>query len=288
MGKYAKGYRRDLPHKRTQKDAGPLLRALPAAPASANHEANEYRPILDQSNAGSCTGHGTAQALYTAFSIDGEPLAWCPSPKGVYANVRAKERADTTPSGATLPVLTDSGAMPSDIMVVISTYGIMPMQAPSPQGYISDVDASNVNEDPKLGDLEKEALCIVTGEYRIDETASDFIAQVCTALASGGAKGLGAPIGLGIFVDTAFENWDPSQPPLSTVNLNDPQGGGHWVCATSYRTDANGKIVFRGPNSWGVGWGDQGHFEFTEDWLKASCMDCYPFLAQTVLQKKAA
>jgi len=283
MGKYAKGYRRDLPHKRVQKDAAHLLRAVPALPTEVSHEAHEYRPILDQNTTGSCTGHGTAQALFTAFSIDGVPLPWCPSPKGTYANVRAKERADVTPQGATLPTLTDSGAMPADIMVVLSTFGCKPMKAPSPQGFNSDVDASNVNDEPAFADLEEEALCIVTGEYRIEEASPDFIQQVCAALAFGGVLAKGAPVGIGVFVDTAFENWDPAKGPLKDVDLSDPQGGGHWICITSYRTGADGKKIFRGPNSWTDQWGDAGHFEVTEDWLRKACWDCYPFLAQQAI-----
>ena len=85
--------------------------------------------------------------------------------------------------------------------------------------------------------------------------------------------------GLWWFEDMAFMNYDPQFGPIKTVDLTDPKGGGHWFLITSYRTGADGKKIFRGPNSWGPGWGDAGHFEVTEDWLKKSCWDCYPFIA---------
>lgn len=264
---YSKGYRQDPAYRRTQKSSRLRFGTSPTPPPSASLEQYEYTPILDQNQCGSCTGHGTAQGLYVAFKAAGSPLSYCPSPKDTYATTRALERAAST--SATLPPLTDSGAMPADVMTAISQWGIRPMTAPSPQGFNSDVDPSNVNDEPNLTDLEADAEKVVVGEYRIDEQAADFVTQVMASVAAG------VPVGIGVFVDTGFENWAPPQPPLNTVDMNDPNGGGHWLCITSYRTETNGKVTFRGPNSWSARWGDAGHFEVTEDWLKTSCSDAY-------------
>ena len=272
--KYSLGYRPDPPHRRTQKDFAHHHFTGATNPTFASLERFEG-PILDQNHCGSCTGHGTAQGLHVAFEAQGKPLPFFPSPKGIYANTRAIERA--TSQVEAIPPLSDDGAMPSDVMLALAQWGIAPMNAPSPQGFYTDVDPTNVNDEPFLGDLETEANTIVVGEYRINEKSSSFVSQVCSAIASG------APVGIGVFVDAAFMAWDPKvdASPLNDVDLNDQDGGGHWLVITGYRTE-NGVIIFRGANSWSEDWGSFGHFEVTANWLKKACSDCYPFTSAVV------
>lgn len=256
-----KGYTPDPARKRTQRPLRHLLGAAPAYPSAFSLEAYEA-PILDQNACGSCTGHGTAQGIYVAFGAVGAPLPWVPSPGGIYTITRCLERPSIqTP-------LTDSGGSPADVMTAISNWGIRPMRAPSPQGFHTDVDPSNVNDEPKLDELGADALNVVVGEYRIDETAPDAVSQVCASIARG------VPVGIGVFVDTGFENWDPSSGPYPAVDLTDPAGGGHWLCVTSYRIEG-GTTILRGPNSWGPSWGSAGHFEVTDAWLRAAASDIY-------------
>jgi hypothetical protein len=269
---YSKGCRPDHKHRRTQKDARLLLAQAAKSPPSFSLEQFEYKPILDQNNCGSCTGHGTAQLCYIALAAAGKPLLWCPSPKDIYTLTRAAERA-VNPG---MPALTDSGGMPADIMLAVSQWGIRPMRAPSPQGYNSDVDTDNVNDEPKLDELEEDAKKILIGEYRIDEQAPDAIELMRQAIASG------VPIGIAAFVDTAFEEYNPADGPVNLINLQDPAGGGHWFGFSGYRTLASGKTVFRGPNSWTATWGDRGHLEVTEDWVRAAVSDIYPFAVKEV------
>ena len=274
-GVYAKGYLPDTAERRGQKDARALMKRSLALPLAASLEALEH-PILDQNDCGSCTGHGTAQGVYVALAADGHALGFFPSPKLIYALARGLGRAKENPTAKALPALLDEGAYPADAMRAISEFGVAPMVAPSPRGYRTDVDPSNVFREPDLGALTQAAKRIVTGEYRIDERAADFVDQVCHTLAFGGASGKGAPVGIGVFVDQEFEAWSPSQGPVDTVNLADRNGGGHWLVITSYCTLSSGVRVFRGPNSWTESWGDQGHFEVTEAWLRKACSDCYP------------
>jgi len=287
------GYTPDPPHKRVQKDAGTLLRAAVSTSIDhASHEAFEWRPVLDQNRCGSCGGHGTAQAIYPAiWSLTGFQPSWLASPGGLYAATRELARAAMTPAGVPLPTpLPDDGVNPADLMTAVSTVGISPMRrtadgtvveygtanASPSLGANSDVDPANVGNDSSMLELERDAETLLVGEYRIDEKASDVIGLMCAALATG-IDGRGSPLGLGVFVDTAFENWDPATGPVSAVNVNDPDGGGHWLAVTSFYTLPNGKRVFRGPNSWGQTWGDAGHFEVTEDFIRASASDIYVF-----------
>jgi hypothetical protein len=274
MDTYGLGYIPDLPHRKTQKDARLLLAQMPSFPKSFSLESFEG-PITDQGSGqngtGSCIGHGTAQGVYTSAHAIGATLPWFPSPGGIYTPSRCIERAEM-PGFDILnpPVLTDSGAMPSSAMLTISRYGIRQIQAPTPDGRFSDVTPANVNEEPNLIDLETSGQKLLVGEYRIDHTSTDFIDTLCNVVAN-----TKAAIGIGVFVDTSFMNWDPADGPMTTINTSDPQGGGHWIAITSYDTMSTGLRVLRGANSWSRSWGDEGHFEVTENWLMQAISDCY-------------
>lgn len=291
MKRYALGARRDAPHQRTQKDARILLRAVPPSPDEASLEAYEWKPTLDQNNFGSCGGHGTAQLLFVAFGADGAALDWCPSPDDIYKLTRAVDRAATTPKGDTLPRLADTGVAPADIMTAIGQYGIRPMRdtngrivrpgqrTSSALGYNTDCDAATVNVEPSLLALEEDALFLVAGEYRIDETAPDAIELIRQTVAHGGTMARGAPVGCAMYVDSAFMNWAPTKGPLDEgqLDLNDPAGGGHWIALTGYRTANDGTTILRFVNSWSEDYGDAGHVEVTDRWLRRAIFDVYPF-----------
>ncbi len=271
---FAKGCRPDPPHRRTQISSRALVGDPTKATLPASFSAEHLEgPILDQNSCGSCTGHGSAQGLWVACQVQGCALPLFPSPDGIYKNTRCIERAAAYPAdyAGSLDPLTDGGAVPSDIMVALRRWGIRAMSAPSPLGFQTDVDASNVNDEPEFAAIEAEAFTIVTGEYRIDESADDMGDQVCAALVKCGA------VGIAVFVDTAFENWSPRSGalPASALNLADPHGGWHWLVITSFYTKPDSTRVFRGPNSWGVSWGDGGHFEITEGWLRKAASDVY-------------
>jgi hypothetical protein len=256
------GYIQDSPaHRLRQKSSRLLLgtaaTSLPAV-SLRPYEPNGFP--LDQNKTGSCGGHGTSAGIAISFEGAGIPLAFIPSPKSIYSITR--QSALSKPGTA----LTDSGVMPADVMATSSTFGIRAMTAPSPQGFHSDVDPSNVNQTEDLLELEQAGQKIVVGEYRIDETASDFLDQVRLSLAAKVA------VGLGIFVDTSFQEWTNGDPPLDSVNLNDPNGGGHWICCVGYDTTQD---FFELLNSWGPSFGDAGHIRVSSAWMQAAVSDCY-------------
>lgn len=287
---YSLGYKKDSPEKRTQKNALHHLAAIGALatspPPSASLKTFAYRPILDQNNCGSCTGHGTAQMIYIAAASESIDLGFMPSPGSIYKNTLALERSAATPAGKTLPTLQDTGAMPSDVMAAIAKYGIRPMVAPSPQGFNSDVDPSNVQDETDLIALEKEAKVLVVGDYRIQEGAGSTIATMKQVLAFGGSQGKGVPIGIGALVDTPFMQYSAGDRPLDTpANANDPNAGGHWVCVVGYRTLPNGQTAFEIVNSWSVDYGNSGFVEVTDRWVLGSVSDIY---AGTISLKAAS
>lgn len=277
------GYRPDHPLLKTQRHSHQLLTASPVVAKSASQEQYEG-PIVNQQYSSSCPGGGTAQQLWTGYNAAGKPLPFFPSPDGIYKNTRVLERRNANFA------LTDSGAMPSDIMRALSSFGVRKMRAPTPDGRIYDIWTSddvantpnapppNVNLEPTLSELEEEGMKLVTGEYRVDENAADAITQICAAICGAGLpKGL--VLGIGIFVDYNFMNWTPNKGPLDgTPDFKDPNGGGHWLCLDSYDGFKDGAAgLLRGPNSWGTSWGDSGHFEITSKRLMASVSDIYIF-----------
>lgn len=285
---YHFGCRKDPPHKRTQKDARLLLGTSSSTPSTYSLESFEC-PILDQGRCEGCLGHGTPQGVYTTLNAAGATMPWVASPRALYALLRSLEAAQTPgfdPNNP--PPLTDIGGMPADVMTAISQWGVCPTRAPSPDGRNSDIwtpddvagivgaPAANVNDRASLLDIETSGQKLLVGEYRIDETASDVITVMRGVIANSKAS-----IGIGAFVDSSVMNWTLSAGPLSSANLQDPNGGGHWICVTSYSTMSNGKTVFRIANSWGASYGDAGHFEVTEDWIRAAVSDIYPFTVKS-------
>jgi hypothetical protein len=288
----ALGYIPDADHKRRQKDSRLKFGASPAAPSQASLISSEG-PLVNQGESGHCTGAGTSQIVYTSSNAAGAPLPFFPSPKFIYALARILERQDASQA------LTDSGAMPSDLLTVLRQYGVVPMVGTTPDGRFDDVWSAddivglstapppNVNEEPSLLSLETGGLKLLTGEYRVDETSFGVDAQIMSSLA--GLAGKPAAAGIGIFVDTAFMNWNPASGPIDNIDLNDPQGGGHWLALTYGYTTASGLIVFGGPNSWGGSWPNgtsgpphspywkPGHYEITATCLQKVMSDCLLF-----------
>lgn len=250
--------------------------AVTTTPPSASCE--PFSPeVLDQGDTGSCTGHGTATGIATAFAACGVLLPFLPSPAEIYRNGRAIDRV-RRPDGL-FDKLEDEGAMPNQVLRAVHEYGVRGTSALD--GKSSDVDPATVNDEPKLGDLEVEHFTIPVGEYAIrsveDGAALASVVENMRKALSAAPHGL--PVGAGTFVDTAFMNWDGTQPPLGACNQNDPDGGGHWFCFLGYRTDAHGKTIFRIRNSWGQGWGLGGDIEVTEAFL-AHCTDLSVYVAK--------
>jgi hypothetical protein len=272
----------------TQQDS----RELFDSSASGDVSLADFRgPNLDQGANGACTGAGTAQIVYVSTSASGNRLPFFPSPRIGYGIVRILELLDASMA------LTDSGAMPSDLIAVVNTWGIAPIgfgaQCPTPDGRNFDLwgpddptvpgaPSPNVNTKPSLLDLETAGLKLTMKPLRVDETSPDFGAQLTAGLNAKSAAGVG------IFVDTAFMQWDPSTGPITSINTSDSNGGGHWL-ELDYLYTLRGKRIVGGINSWGQ-WNapsanvdspfwKPGGWEMTLDCLQSVCSDCLIFPA---------
>lgn len=263
MTRFSKGYIPDPNDHRVTSFRHARIGTSAALPDAA--DLRPFAPeVLDQGECGSCVGHAIACAVATTFAAAGLPLGFVPSPRGLYCLARCIDRADpSTP-------LVDEGSMPNQAVRSLTEWGVRPMLAPSPQGYNSDCDPSNVNTEPTLAELEQDAVTVVVGQYEIDSFGAQRVQDLCAALAAGCAVTCSVSAGNG-----SWEYWRPSGGPLgaqSPVDLD------HYVWFVAYRT-ANGKRIFRIRNQWGVGWGEEGEIEVTEEFV-AQVGDVYAYKAR--------
>jgi hypothetical protein len=249
---FGRGARRSHPDKiaaATPAHEHPAVkRALAAASLPTAVDLGQYSPmILDQGPTGSCTAHAIAGGIVVGLASQGSPLGFVPSPRLTYASTRARERALAAVGAPTLPTLTDSGAEIADVMAVIASDGVRPMQAPTSDGRYSDIEPANVNSEPAVLDIEIAAAHVLDGPYAVDLTAASAWNVMKAALAAG------LEIDIAFFADTAFENLQSGQV-AGAPDTSDPNGGGHSVRLSGYTADGNAILT----NSWGSSWCNAG------------------------------
>jgi len=275
LGKYQLAAKRSHPSKLAltrPATSHPLIRARLGNPANSSGLQPFLPERLDQGQSGSCTAHSFAGGVATRCAFAKVAPSFVPSPLEIYATTRAVERAVATSVGA-LPPLTDSGAELADVILSVSTFGVAPIKAPTPDGRNSDIWTSadtaaqppNVNNDPVAMDLESAAPDVLAGAYTIDLTAPSAVQTAVAALSSG------LPLYCGFFVDTAFGQLQAGQI-AKAPNTNDPNGGGHAIFLADFRPSASapGTTEMLLVNSWGAGWCDNGTVWVSQAWFLAA------------------
>lgn len=252
MSQFATGYLPDpIGHKRTPFALLAARLGIDTTPSSASMKMS-IPGVLDQGPTSSCTGHASSIAWFLALSYMTPHLAsnwdWIPSPTEIYRNGRAIDRTDLS-----VP-LEDGGAEPNQVFRAVNEFGVRPMRGPTSDGRNSDAELGTINDEPKLGDLEEEALLLPLGEYAIFDVGAARIQAlrraisankpVCVAIAGGGR---------------VFQGYTGGVLPALRSPLD------HYVLLCAYTTDANGKTIFEGLNSWGESWGEGGYFRLNED-----------------------
>jgi hypothetical protein len=145
---------------------------------------------MNQGQTGSCEAHAGSKGLVGAFKRQGQELGFIPSPLDLYRGARALDRNDPTQP------LQDVGTEGNSIIRFFQEYGVRPMTALAPDGRFSDCDPSTINDEPKLGDLETDAITRFAGAYSIlDQTLPDVASVLMQALLAFG------PVPIASFVD---------------------------------------------------------------------------------------
>lgn len=178
----------------------------PATLPPRTHNIKLAPPIWDQDRTGSCYGHGTAGQITTTFAARGKPLPSPISPDFVYKVTRAIDRVNpATP-------LQDVGSQPNSGVRALALWGAAVESevdggrtATSPD-YGSFLDA-HVNDEPKLGDMEKASKRIIVGFNAIADDDSSKLIKYQQSLATGHTIGTGVDAG-----GDAFQRADGRQP----------------------------------------------------------------------------
>jgi hypothetical protein len=185
------------------------------------------------------------------------------------------------PDGS-LPALTDSGAMTSDVVTIFQTCGLRKTGGPTPDGRNSDLDPTTTNNEPRLDELDAQAatpVLVDPGGYAVDLTDTQQALAVIQA-----ALNAKIPVRIDIICDNAFQaffnGWTKSTKPLSTCNPNDPGAGGHAIVLSEMTVTSAMTVTVAGLNSWGengapplVAEGpnlDAGHWQGDAAWFKAA------------------
>lgn len=213
--------------------------------------------VLDQTNTNSCVGHATAIGIAVTFARAGQPLGFVPSPHSIYQLARCMERSDPS-----IP-LRDFGSRPNLGIRSLNEWGIRPMKAPSPLGFSSDCDLSNVNDEPVFEDLELDAKQLLVGQYAITSSGIQAVNDVCASLYGGFG------VVLSSFVDLAFERLHPGSDVYDLPDHTDSGGGFHYMTVLAFRT-VNGRKQFLLQSSWGQMWGNNGRAWVTDRFVQQS------------------
>ena len=240
--RFGTGYRPDP--QGTRPTIGHLRMGASPLPLSASLLSNAP-PVMNQNGSSSCTGHSVATGLAIALQ-----LAWIPSPAEIYRNGRAIDRFPK--SDGSFDPLTDEGAMPSQVFRAVNGFGIRPMVPLADR--FSDVVLATVNVEPKLGDLEAEALNVIVGDYGIYSTGEQRSDDIARSIANGKPVTCAVPGG-----SDAWQNY--------AGGVLGPTGTAidHYVAVVAYDVDVSGKRVFVIRNSWGVTYGEVGNVRVSVD-----------------------
>ena len=235
------------------------LRAMPRLQMPASvlpsrwSNAHLVPEILDQGSQGSCTGHGSATAIWAALvqsaSALGYPTPPCPSPTWLYYMARALEGS----------INSDNGAYISDVFSGVAQYGFVSRDV---LPYSSDVlspPADRITELKRLAADQR----LLTGVSRIESTGEQRKLEMQEASSKGYLIVFGAE------VDQAFMSLQSGRywPGCSRAI------GGHCMAIESYDETGVGIV-----NSWGRSWASYGRGlatwgaveEFRDMWIVAA------------------
>jgi C1A family cysteine protease len=227
------GWIRDLPDQRDLLYAAPM--AVKALPASVDLRRG-MPAVYDQGELGSCTANAIAAAVQFARRKGKRP-SFVPSRLFIYYNERVIEGT----------VNEDSGAQLRDGMKVVVKLGVCPEKSRPAAEHDWPYDIARFREKPPRPCYDFALDNQVIAYRRIHQA----LAQMKGCLASG------FPFVFGFSVYESFESPEVARTGLVPMpSPSESMIGGHAVIAVGYDEETQRFLV---RNSWGTGWGLEGH-----------------------------
>jgi C1A family cysteine protease len=233
------GWIPDLPDARDHRRRAPI----PATPGPPRLSLRATMPtIYDQSSLGSCTANGIASLIEFDRAKQGYSPLWTPSRLQIYYNERVIENS----------ISQDSGAMIRDGIKASAAQGVC-------DEALWPYDPTKFTQQPPQNAVDEAAKHIIGSYARVVQT----IDEIRACLQSG------FPIVFGFAVYNSFETTVVSKTGIMPMpDLETEQAiGGHCVAGIGYDDD---KKMIECRNSWGIGWGDAGHFWMPYEFIRSS------------------
>jgi hypothetical protein len=260
---HGKGFR-PVPAGRIEDQWHQHPRAARAGQASPDSDMkSSLPPVDDQNGCSQCTGQAVTGAAMTTLAAAARPVNGYLDPQAAYRLARCIERAQMYPwNGGQLPTLQDNGADPNLVHLAGSEYGFArtldTFGYPGPCPALTADYATYVNVEPQMMELECSDDFKLLGQFRVQSTGAQRIADVRAALASRFA------VTLSVYAsDDRFQGYVGGLMPPKPDGADDD----HLIFCYGCFTDATGATVFLCQNSWGVGFGMSGRL-----WLHQSDM----------------
>jgi C1A family cysteine protease len=214
------------------------------AVTSGEHIIQEYTPISEQLNLSSCVANACADALEILLGLERHGNSTQLSRLFIYWIARSFSGDHKRDAGS---------------YIRIAAQQMMKLGVP-PEKYWP-YNISRVFTSPTLEAFNIASDNTINGMYRIDSVMDDRVEDVETAIQAN------HPVVFGTVVGTDFQAYrgggDAFGPTLHEV-------GRHAMILTGVRHRADGQREFLVRNSWGDGWGDQGHAWMNEGYIEWS------------------
>lgn len=220
--------------------------------ASSPPESATLRPyvgdILNQGNLSSCVAHAIAYAIRIAHSRAGIKNPTLLSREFIYWNARKYDGSEQL----------DNGTMIRSGVKALNKFGFCPESA-------WEYDEFKVNDQPSWEayreatdqrfELYGNSAQTPIGYYRIGSEGASKVDDVKRAISAGYPVVFGTALAQEFVDNGAKRIWTPPDPSYII--------GRHALCGAEY--DSNG---LRGPNSWTNGWGDDGYYCLSWEYIE--------------------
>lgn len=206
------------------------------------HIIPEFTPLSNQESIGSCVANATADGLEMLKGLEDASRVEQVSRLFIYYNARVYQNEASV----------DEGCFIHDALASLTKLG-----ACRESTWVYDIGKVFVH--PPFEAYREGNDNTITEFYQIAATGTERINQIELALRAM------HPVIFGTRVGSEFQNYYGGEDKVFGIPSDDV--GGHAMLVTGIRTNPSGNKEFYVRNSWGAGWGKQGHVWISADYL---------------------